>query len=673
MGAQNDRGSAPVAQARKPRATTHAALEDREATLLLRGDRVVACNEVALTLFRAERETLLGGSFLDLSVTTQPNGRSSAESLRIRTAAALAEQRQSFDWLCRRPGDGVFMAQITLDRVKVRENSYVRVVLRPIVQKQELEEQLLKFRLGIERSNDAVFMTDVAGRIIFANPAFEKIYGYSVEEAIGRTPRILKSGVLSDEVYEEFWATLLRKEVVAGEIINRTKDGRLVHIDGANNPILDDDGRLIGFLAIHRDISDRKESEAALEEAQRELEQRVEDRTASLAEANLKLQEQNSELDQARADLERRNQILETLNEVASLATATLELQPIFDKVVSVMGQLVDCTSAYVSQIDLESRTTTVVAEYFGPEASEEEKRSDLGVAYSLEEEFGTPWETMETRVEPYVMHVDDPDLSAAERAHLKQYGAQSILAIPLLVEGTPVAEVELWDSRARREFTADEIDVAQTVARQVAVPLQNARLYGQMLQELEERWQLESQIQASHERRGRQVQLSTQISQEIVGAANLAELYQRVVDQVKDQFGFYHVQVLRYNATVDAVVLMAGYGTVGAKMKSQNHRMPMGEGLIGAAAATGRSFLRPDVTKDPNWQANPLLPDTKGELAVPIMLGDEVLGVLDVQSDVAGALNEDDQLASRAFVTRSPWPLRARVCARKCKNGCKN
>ncbi|MGD2077612.1 MAG: GAF domain-containing protein, partial [Chloroflexota bacterium] len=646
MGADNERGSAPIMKTRVASAKKEASPKEQEATLLLRGDRVVACNQAALKLFQCDQASLLGNSFLDLSVTTQPNGRESAESLRIRTAAALAEQRQVFEWLCQRPDDGVFMTQITLDRVKVRDSSYVRVVLRPSVEEQQLEEQLLKFKLGIERSNDAIFMTDVAGRIIFANPAFEKTYGYSVEEAIGKTPRILKSGVLSDDVYKEFWQTLLRKEVFAGEIINRTKDGRLIHIEGANNPIVDEEGQLIGFLAIHRDITARKEAEEALEEAQRNLERRVAERTASLAEANLKLRQQYLELDQARDDLEQRNQILEALNELASHSAATLELQPIFDKVIATAGELIDCTSAYVSQFDVASRSTTVVAEYFGPEASEEERQPNLGVAYSLEEAFGTSWETVEARSEPYVLHVDDPELAEAERVHMRQYGAKSILAIPMIVEGSPVAEVAFRDSRARREFTDDEIELVQTVANQVAVPMQNARLYGQMLQELEERRQLELQIQESHERRGRQVQLSTQISKEIVGAADVAELYDRVVTQIKEQFGFYHVQILRYDPTVDAVVLMAGYGEVGDAMRSAGHRMPMGVGLIGAAAATGRSFLRPDVSEDANWQPNPNLPETSGELAVPIMLGDEVLGVIDVQSDEAGALSEDDQLA---------------------------
>ena len=646
MVVKHDLEGASRVKERAPSAAENKMLNEQGATLVLRGERVVACNKSALSLFQCEREVLLGNSFLDLSVTTQPNGRGSAESLRIRTAAALAEQRQSFEWLCRRPGNGVFMAQVTLDRVNVRGNSYLRVALRPVVQKHELEEQLLKFKLGIERSHDAVFMTDVSGRIIFANPAFETIYGYSVEEALGNTPRILKSGVLSEEFYEEFWHTLLNKEVVAGEIINRTKDGQLIFIEGTNNPILDDNDQLIGFLAIHRDITARKKAEQALEEAQLELEQRVAERTASLAEANERLQVQYGELGQTKVDLERRNQILEALNELASQAAASLELQPIFDKLIAISGQLIDCTSAYVSQIDLDERTTTVVAEYFGPEATEVERRSDLGITYDLEKAFGTTRETMEERVEPYVLHVDDPELPKAERAHMQAYDARSILGIPLLVAGMPVAEVEFWDSRAKRQFTAGEIELVQTVARQVAVPLENARLYGQILQELEERRQLERQIQDSHERRGRQVRLSTQISKEIVDAAGVSELYQRVVTQVKEQFGFYHVQILRYDESVDAVVLIAGYGEAGEAMRADKHQMPLGVGLIGAAAATGRSFLRPDVAEDPAWKPNPILPETRGELAVPIMLGNEVLGVIDVQSDVAGALSEDDQLA---------------------------
>ena len=326
--------------------------------------------------------------------------------------------------------------------------------------------------------------------------------------------------------------------------------------------------------------------------------------------------------------------------------TSGLALQPLYQQVIEFGARLIDCTSAYVSEIDLERHTTTVVAEFIGRQASEAEQISDIGTHYNLEEEFGTTLDSVMKEIEPYLIHVDDDDLPPAERDHMETYGAKSILGFPLLIDGMPVAGVEFWESRRRREFTAEEIELVRATVQQVAIPIENARLYAQAMSEIQEREELERQIGASHERRGRQVQLSTQVTKDIAAATDLSDLYQRVVTQVKEQFGFYHVQLLRYEPAVDAVILIAGYGETGQKMLNARHRMPMGVGLIGRAADAGRSVLRPDVSQDLEWQPNPLLPHTWGELAVPIVLGEEVLGVLDVQSDTPNALDEDDQLA---------------------------
>ncbi|MFQ5436914.1 MAG: PAS domain-containing protein [Anaerolineae bacterium] len=105
------------------------------------------------------------------------------------------------------------------------------------------------------------FITEVDGTIVYANPAFQKIYGFSRQETLGQTPRILKSGLTPPEEYKKLWGTLLAKKNVSGEIINKTKDGRLIHIDRSNNPILDEAGNLIGFLAINRDITRRKQAQ----------------------------------------------------------------------------------------------------------------------------------------------------------------------------------------------------------------------------------------------------------------------------------------------------------------------------------------------------------------------------------------------------------------------------
>ena len=131
-----------------------------------------------------------------------------------------------------------------------------------------LFQEAQKFKLGIDRTENAVFITDPNGIIQYTNPGFEKVYGYKNEEALGKTPRILKSGILPDQQYKEFWETLLDGRTVSGELVNRAKDGRIIPISGTNSPILDENGKILGFLAVHQDISERKKSEEELRKSQ---------------------------------------------------------------------------------------------------------------------------------------------------------------------------------------------------------------------------------------------------------------------------------------------------------------------------------------------------------------------------------------------------------------------
>ncbi len=183
----------------------------------------------------------------------------------------------------------------------------------------------------------------------------------------------------------------------------------------------------------------------------------------------------------------------------------------------------------------------------------------------------------------------------------------------------------------------------AELVVRQIPFNDQTVNIVS--VRDITVRKELEEQIQQALARREREVRLSTQVAQEIASASDLNELYLRVVTQVQEQFGYYYTQLLRYDAALDSVALIEGYGDVGRQMKALNHSVPLGVGLIGTATAIGESVLRPNVLDEPTWQTNPLLPDTKGELAVPIKLEGKVLGVLDVQSNEIGMLDENDQL----------------------------
>lgn len=149
---------------------------------------------------------------------------------------------------------------------------------------------------------------------------------------------------------------------------------------------------------------------------------------------------------------------------------------------------------------------------------------------------------------------------------------------------------------------------------------------------------------------RALEVQVIADISQELATVPALDELLDRVVTLLKERLGYYHVQMFRYEPAIDAVVLVTGYGQVGERMLAQGHSLTLGRGVVGVAAATGRSVLAADVRQDAYWVPNPHLPDTKGELAVPIKLQDRVLGIIDVQHDMAGMLGQDDQLLLEAL-----------------------
>jgi two-component system cell cycle sensor histidine kinase/response regulator CckA len=127
-----------------------------------------------------------------------------------------------------------------------------------------VDEELQRLRQSVDASSEVIFMTDARGVFRYINPEFTRLYGHSWDDVVGKqTPRILKSGALTSEVYDRFWADLLAGHVVRGELVNRRHDGRLVTIEGSANAVFDDHGQLLGFLAVQRDVTARKQAEQA--------------------------------------------------------------------------------------------------------------------------------------------------------------------------------------------------------------------------------------------------------------------------------------------------------------------------------------------------------------------------------------------------------------------------
>jgi PAS domain S-box-containing protein len=129
-----------------------------------------------------------------------------------------------------------------------------------------------RFRQALDKSGEAIFLTDFEGVFTYINEGFTKLYGYTSDELIGKvTPRILKSNLLNSEVYEEFWKAISSSIEVKGEILNRHKEGHLIQIEGSANSIHDENNNIVGYLGIQHDISERKLAEKALKESEHEF------------------------------------------------------------------------------------------------------------------------------------------------------------------------------------------------------------------------------------------------------------------------------------------------------------------------------------------------------------------------------------------------------------------
>lgn len=144
--------------------------------------------------------------------------------------------------------------------------------------------------------------------------------------------------------------------------------------------------------------------------------------------------------------------------------------------------------------------------------------------------------------------------------------------------------------------------------------------------------------------RRSEALQIAAEIARDATNTLDIQDLLFKAVNLVRERFNFYHASIFLLDEIGEYAVLKESTGEAGAAMKANHHRLAVGSrSIVGQSTLQGRPVIVRDVTDDPTHLPNPLLPNTRAEMALPLMIGAQIIGALDVQSTQAGAFTEED------------------------------
>ncbi len=162
-----------------------------------------------------------------------------------------------------------FPVEINVNPIRGEAGVLVSASVRDITERKRTEALLRLQSAALEAAANAIVITDRVGEVIWTNPAFTRITGYSRDDALGKNPRFLKSGQHDPTFYRELWRTITDGQVWTAEMVNRRKDGSLFTEEITITPVRDERDEITHFIAVKQDISERKRLESQLIQAQK--------------------------------------------------------------------------------------------------------------------------------------------------------------------------------------------------------------------------------------------------------------------------------------------------------------------------------------------------------------------------------------------------------------------
>jgi GAF domain-containing protein/HAMP domain-containing protein len=203
---------------------------------------------------------------------------------------------------------------------------------------------------------------------------------------------------------------------------------------------------------------------------------------------------------------------------------------------------------------------------------------------------------------------------------------AKSWLGVPLILGDEVIGMFSVQDVQQEYRFDESDLNLMLLLAPPIAGAIQSDRL-----------------LQIA-QKRSFQLETSAEIARETSTTMDQAELLRHTLQLVQDRFNFYHASIFLIEPSGEFAVVEESTGEAGQKMKEDGHKLKVGsQSIIGYVTERKTPLVVNDVTRDPTHRFNPLLPDTRAEVGIPIMLGELVIGALDVQSTTPYAFTADD------------------------------
>jgi PAS domain S-box-containing protein len=350
------------------------------------------------------------------------------------------------------------------------------------------------------------------------------------------------------------------------------------------------------------------------------------------------VQRELAERTQTEEELRQYARRLDTMHTIEEAILAAQSPEETAQAVLSRIQQLVPCQHANVVTFDFDTQEAIVLAT-----TAAGQTKFETGASLPLE---GVITEVETLRQGKVIVENDlltYPEPPPAIQA-LQAAGVRSYLSAPLISFDELIGVLTLRDPV---DLSSQRMDVARELANQLAIALQQARLHEQVRRHAEVLERRVAERTRDLERRTAQLQVAAEVARDAATAHNLDDLLSSAVDLVRERFGFYHAGIFLLDKASEYAVLRAAAGEAGRQMLEAGHKLKAGEvGIVGYVTGSGQSRVSLDVGTDAVHFENPFLPETRSEMALPLKVGDRVIGALDVQSIHEAAFSEDDVTA---------------------------